>query len=121
MIFTVFVWKIFTENAQENYTVSNEENGFLLPGSLPRGPACGFSFVNRTQQRVVSEGQQLLNIVNTLSLTTHTRQLVFVTMRCLWSSCSFCRFLVFSSPYLSICDLGEQIYHDALLRVFTEH
>ena len=32
--------------------MSNEANGFLPLGTLPRGPACGFSFVNRTQQRV---------------------------------------------------------------------
>ena len=35
-----------------NYTVSNEANVFLPLGSLPVGTACGFSFVNRTQQRV---------------------------------------------------------------------
>ena len=43
---------MFTENAQENYTVSNEGNGFLPLSSLPRGPAGGFSFVNRIQQGV---------------------------------------------------------------------
>ena len=32
--------------------MSNGANGFLPLGTLPRGPPCGFTFVNRTQQRV---------------------------------------------------------------------
>ena len=35
-----------------NCTESNEANVFLPLGSLPVGTACGFSFVNWTQQRV---------------------------------------------------------------------
>ena len=50
-IYNICVY-IFTKKVQGKCTVSNEANGLLPLCAMVERGTCGFSFVNRTQQRV---------------------------------------------------------------------
>ena len=52
MKFTIFVCKFSPKKVQGKCTVSKEANGFLPLCAMVERGTCGFTFVNRTQQRV---------------------------------------------------------------------